>query len=70
MASNINQATANFESNLTTLIGNCGLPVVIVRLELEKMLENIRKLEVSAIYAETDTGSIPEDAKKDESKVN
>lgn len=54
MAKGINLALSEFEGNITNVINQSNLPICVVRLVLEKLLNEVSGLEDKAIAEETD----------------
>ena len=53
MPKGINLALKDFEVAITAVINNSGLPICVVRLVLEKLLNEVGRVEDEAISQET-----------------
>jgi len=54
MAKGINLALSEFESNITNVINQSNLPICVVRLVLEKLLNEVSRLEDKSIAEEVE----------------
>ena len=54
MPKGINMVLKEFESAVTNVINSSGLPICVVRLELERLLAEICKLEADAVNSEVE----------------
>jgi hypothetical protein len=54
MAKGINLALHEFEESMTNVINHSNLPICLVRLVLERLLNEIGKLEENALQQEID----------------
>lgn len=62
----VNLATKEFEESITNVINNSNLPICVVRLVLEKLLNEVSILEDGAIAEEIDafTKEVDENGKE------
>lgn len=65
MAKGINLSLHDFEEAMTNVINHSNLPVCVVRLVLERLLNEVGKLEENALQQEIDAFAkeVDEDAK-------
>ena len=68
MPKGINMAFKEFESAIANVINNSGLPICLVRLELEQLLVEINRLEAEAVNTEVD--EFMKEVDKDEETVS